>query len=384
MDADATQMAQRHSLKVVEAKRDNLTDVDIVDGRFEKAGQSWKSGQPNPDLSILPAPSPSEMSSTLFRKPSMPLLPENMSLSVSSTASGPSQTAAPPPVAWEGFNQNLTVQPVPVVKDTVRPTFAAPSTFHSPFATGLTSTTPVSVPFAGTPTTASTSVSAPWMGTPASSQLLPSLAKLRPPGQGSELVFTPPMRTSEETSVVPPAHLVPTVMQHIPVMSVPVPAETTGIPFTELDVSMDADLSAATKIASPPRPTQEELLFEQQQATRRAVALARTQADQHFRFQVLFKTFTLWKRSAINNEHIRELRKVREEAFRRSVNNMGLSTNSPAADRKGKQRAEYDNEEDLVSWEDMSQASSTSARRRPRKLAKRADDEATLAAIKEV
>src|SRR5882724_2920187 len=99
MDPDGAQMAQRHSLKLVEAKRDDLTDVDIVDGRFEKAGESWKSGQSKADSSIFLAPSPPEKSSTLFRKQSETLLPGTISMSISSpTAPGPSPTAGPPPV----------------------------------------------------------------------------------------------------------------------------------------------------------------------------------------------------------------------------------------------------------------------------------------------
>jgi hypothetical protein len=41
-------------------------------------------------------------------------------------------------------------------------------------------------------------------------------------------------------------------------------------------------------------------------------------------------------------------------------------------------------EEDVVSWEDMSQASVSSSRRRSRRNMRRADDDATLAAIREV
>ena len=80
----------------------------------------------------------------------------------------------------------------------------------------------------------------------------------------------------------------------------------------------------------------------------------------------------------------RELIGERQEQFKRSIRDMGLS--GTAADKgKGKQKAEYQVEEDLVSWEDTSQASlSASLQRRSRKSFKRADDEATLDAIQEV
>ena len=80
----------------------------------------------------------------------------------------------------------------------------------------------------------------------------------------------------------------------------------------------------------------------------------------------------------------RELTQQRREQFKRSVRDMGLSS-TPIDMGKAKLMADYHVEEDLISWEDTSQASSSiSLRRRSRKPIKRADDEMTLAAIQEV
>ena len=360
-------MSQRHSMRLVESKRDELSDVDIVDGDFDKALSTWTLQQPD-----ALSPAQSQMSTKIVeRKPSQV---SHLSLSIPVNPipqpSAPPSTPFPPSTSkWGVFDQKAVHSSSPIntgapafqfstfPQQIVAPGAGPPPSPHKPAPTG-----PVSV---------FETKAAPWVPSPGSFPAPSGLPKFSFPVSRTGSVFTPPLPS------------LPTPQPREAPIPLTVPADILGPPAAK-PVSPDTKVPATPEPASPPRPTTEELLLEQQQELRRAMAVAQAQADRHFRFQTMFKVFTLWKRNVMNRGQARELKRARKEQFKRSIKDMGLS-NTATDVGKGKQKAEYHIEEDLVSWEDTSQASSSpSLRKRSRRSIKRADDEATLVAIKEV
>ncbi|KAF8577501.1 hypothetical protein K439DRAFT_1418180 [Ramaria rubella] len=367
------QMTQRHSASLVEIKRADLSDVDIVDGRFEKAYETWALTDNGVDPSSVTMTMPAINTSVVApRKPSsVSLPPRRVSVVSSPQLSFPSPVPFPSAApSWSIFNQ-----PSPGITPSPFQVSSVLQAQSQPFGIAGPSTAP-SFPKPVSSIPSPSPAPAPWTTTLAPPTF--SLAIPAPPNNSgstfSALTSTPIPSRASPVVVPPPVSIV---------VPSPDPAE---IPSPRLATPVSVPIP---EVPAPPRPTQEEILFQQQQERRQAKVVAQARADRHFKFQVLFNIFTLWKRSVMNRGHAREVRKMREEQFKRSIRDMGLGVNTSSvtgSKSKGKQRADYSAyaEEDVVSWEDTSQASvSTGVRRRSRKSLKRADDEATLVAIKE-
>ena len=369
-------MAQRHSIKLVESKRDEHTDVDIVDGNFDKAYRTWRLEEPelpqtSPQTSLKLKEVTTNEVHPPFRNATAISFPQSSTTSLTSLA--------PPTSKYGVFDQYLATQPSSV-SDIGSVAFQNPTIPQRSVTSGTAPqvSPPKVVSTASSPV--STSAVPPWTASPASFSVQDDHPVLSLPVSRTQSVLTSPSVQAAQPSVATIVSIQTKPPFPVPI-SASVPADVSPLPET---LSPDTNAPATPKSPSPPRPTQEELLYARQQEFRRVVAAAVAQAEQHSRLQVLLQVFTFWKQRVVERGHTRELNGERQEQFKRSIRDMGLS--GTAADKgKGKQKAEYQVEEDLVSWEDTSQASlSASLQRRSRKSFKRADDEATLNAIQEV
>jgi hypothetical protein len=372
-NADAKQLSQRHSRRLVESKRGVLDDVQIVDGLFDKASSAWIITEPD-------AVSPIRVSKKVVERktsqdsPTSRRIPNGGPVFPPST---PSHTPLQhPPLEWGVFDQKPEVYPSNV-GNAETPMSQALTT--QPFV--LTGTPPTPAPESfhpPVPVLVSTPV-APW--TAAGSFPVPSgFTNLSLPISWTKPVFTPLPHVDTQSPAVPNP---PNHTQHP--LPHPASASPVDIPAPSLAEPVSPDIPVpAAPAPSSPRLTTEELLFERQQEHRRAVTVALAQADRHLERYFLFKVFTNWKHKATNRGHARELMQGRKEHFKSSIRDMGLS-NTATDGGRSTQRAAYNTEEDLVSWEDTSQASSSVImRKRSKKSIKRADDETTLTAMKEV
>lgn len=378
----------------MEKKRGYLEDVMIVDGQSEKAKGTWTLREGVVDLegprrSSMTFDQPQQRSLPSTTAPAWPMPVQPSRLSQTTTTSTPFLPSTSPGVTQA---QSTFQHPIPF---TLPPSSTLGSTFFQtqPLSTSEGGGLPLKE--AALPRLSRTPTIQPNFFPPpispkatvqAASVLFPSLRRDEP-------LFTPETRTpapATSQNLQTEAEVQPEYISKPPELriSAPTPTPPPAAQFTEPPHVTRTFTPPPERQPTPPPPipTHEEILLELHRVILIQRQEAKVLAEKWYNRRVSRYAFDMWKSNVIK----RGLEREKRSRFKRSVREMGLEGSVMGA-------AVREEEEELADWEEGSLGSvslSVSAnasgvgRRRSRggkgKEKKRADDEETLQAIKEV